>query len=46
MEVYYAIFNDMYTKDYKKEIGQMTFDKDSKAWLLNVVNLFSLQIEF
>lgn len=45
-EIYQAIFSDMYTKDYKKDIGQMTFGKDSKAWLLNVTNLFSLQIEF
>lgn len=45
-EIYNAIFNNMYTKDYKKDIGQMTFGKDSKDWLLNVVNLFSLQIEF
>ncbi len=45
-EIYQAIFNDMYTKDYRKDIGQMTFVKGSKEWLLNVVNLFSLQIEF
>ena len=24
----------------------MTFSKDSKGWLMNVVNLFSLQIEY
>ena len=45
-EIYQAIFSDMYTKDYKKDIGQMTFGKNSKDWLLNVINLFSLQIEF
>ena len=46
MEIYQAIFDDMYTKNHNKDIGQMSFGKDSKAWLLNVVNLFSLQIEF
>ena len=45
-EIYEAIFDYDKSNSYQKEIGLMTFDKNSKAWLLNVINLFSLQIEF
>ncbi len=45
-EIYNAIFNYENTKGYAKKVGQMTFSKDSRGWLMNVVNLFSLQIEY
>ncbi len=45
-DIYNAIFNWKNSKGYAKKIGQMTFSKDSKGWLMNVVNLFSLQIEY
>lgn len=45
-DIYNAIFNWENSKGYAKRVGQMTFSKDSKGWLMNVVNLFSLQIEY
>lgn len=45
-DIYNAIFNWENSKGYAKKVGQMTFSKDSKGWLMNVVNLFSLQIEY
>lgn len=45
-EIYNAVFNYENNKGYAKKVGQMTFSKDSKGWLMNVVNLFSLQIEY
>lgn len=45
-EIYNAVFNYENNNGYEKKVGQMTFSKDSKGWLMNVVNLFSLQIEY
>ena len=44
--IYQAIFSNMYVREHEVSIGHMIFNKDSKAWLLDVINLFSLQIEF
>lgn len=43
-ELYNCIFNFVGTK--QKGIGQMCFDKNSKEVLMNIVNLYSLQITF
>ena len=45
-DIYNTIFNWENSKGYAKKVEQMTFSKDSKGWLMNVVNLFSLQIEY
>lgn len=45
-DIYNAVFNYGNGKGFAKTVGQMTFSKDSKGWLMNVINLFSLQIEF
>jgi len=45
-EIYNAVFNYENDRGGAKKVGQMTFSKDSKGWLMNVINLFSLQIEF
>lgn len=45
-DIYNAIFKWENNKGNEKKVGQMIFSKDSKGWLMNVVNLFSLQIEY
>lgn len=45
-EIYDTIFKNENGIKFAKNVGQLIFFKDSKVWLMNVVNLFSLQIEY